>query len=84
MIDKASEKWQNVPWWVSCSLLGLKERKQAIISVILLLVCGAAFYLNNGWGNTSNFGAFIWLGMYLLAVGWFAMAIKWVDKKGMW
>lgn len=84
VIDKKSEDWQNVPLWVSFGLLGFKQRKQAVISILLLLVCGIAFYFNNGWGEPSGISAFFWFVLYILAVGWFAMAVHWVDKKKMW
>ncbi|MFD2165877.1 helix-turn-helix domain-containing protein [Thalassotalea euphylliae] len=84
MIDKKSEDWQSVPLWVSFGLLGFKERKPAILSVVLLLFCGAAFYLNGGWGDTAALSAVTWLSLYLIATGWFAAAVHWVDKKRMW
>lgn len=84
VIDKKSEDWQSVPLWVSFGLLGFKERKQAILSVVLLLVCGAAFYLYGGWGEPAALSAVTWLSLYLMATGWFAAAVLWVDKKRMW
>lgn len=84
MIDKKSEDWQNVPLWVSAGLLGFKERKQTIMSVALLLICGLAFFLYGGWGEPIGIGAVTWFSLYLLAVGWFAGAVRWVDKKGLW
>ncbi len=84
VIDKKSEDWQGVPTWVSFGLLGFKERKQAVISIVLLLVCGLAFYFNSGWGEPTGFSAFAWLGLYTAAVAWFALAVRWVDKQGMW
>ena len=84
VIDKKSEAWQNVPLWVSCGLLGFKERNQALISIAMLIICGLAFYVTNGWGEAHTIGALMWLCLYLAAIGWFTMAIKWVDKKGMW
>lgn len=84
VIDKKSEEWQAVPFWVSFGLLGFKERKQAILSVLLLLICGAAFYLYGGWGEPVALSAVTWLILYLMATGWFAAAIHWVDKQRMW
>lgn len=84
VIDKKSEEWQSVPLWVSFGLLGFKERKQAILSVAMLLVCGAIFYLYGGWGEPARLSAFIWLSLHLLATAWFAVAIRWVDKKMLW
>ena len=84
MIDKKSEEWQNAPLWVSCGLLGFKERKQTLISIVLLLVCGIAFYFNSGWGEPFEFSSISWLALYVLAVGWFAMAAHWVEKREMW
>jgi len=84
MIDKKSEDWQSVPLWVSFGLLGFKERKQAILSVVMLVVCGATFYLYGGWGEPVELSAFAWLSLYLIVTGWFAAAIHWVDKKRMW
>ena len=84
MIDKQTEAWQNVPRWVAYSLWGIKERQYAIISIVLLLICGAAFYLTSGWGDPMNISAVFWFGLYLGAVGWFAMAVRWVDNKRLW
>ena len=84
MIDKKSKDWQHAPLWVSFGLLGFKERKPSIISIVLLFVCGIAFYFNSGWGEPSRLSAFLWLALYMLAVGWFAMAVRWVDKREMW
>lgn len=84
MIDKKSEVWQSVPLWVSLGLLGLRERKQAMLSVVMLIVCGAAFYLYGGWGEPAGLPAFTWFGLYILATGWVAAAIHWVDQKRMW
>ena len=84
MIDKKSEDWQPVPMWVSFGLLGFKERKQAMLSVVMLLVCGAIFYVYGGWGEPTKPSAFLWLSLFLIATGWFAAAIAWVDKRKMW
>ena len=84
MIDKKSEDWQKAPLWVTIGLLGFKERKQSIISVVLLFICGMAFYLNSGWGAPVEVSSFAWLVLYMLAVGWFAMAVRWADQQRMW
>lgn len=84
MIDKKTEDWQNVPLWVSYGLLGLKERKHATLSIVLLFVCGIAFYLNSGWGEPTRLSAMFWLALYVAALTWFAMAVRWVDKQKMW
>lgn len=84
MLDKYSENWQKAPKWVSFGLLGFKERKQAIITIVLLLICGVAFYLNSGWGTPLKINSSIWLCFYMAAVAWFTMAVRWVDKKGLW
>lgn len=84
MIDKKSEDWQNVPLWVSAGLLGFKERKQTILSVVLLAICGVAFFLFGGWGEPVGLGSVAWLSMYLVAVAWFAAGVRWVDQKGLW
>lgn len=84
VIDKKSEDWQNVPAWVSIGLLGFKERKQAMLSIAMLVLCGIVFYVSNGWGAPNSIGAFSWFGLYLIAIGWFALAVRWVDKQKMW
>ncbi|WP_252736267.1 helix-turn-helix domain-containing protein [Aestuariibacter sp. A3R04] len=84
MIDKHSGAWQKVPRYISYSLWGIKERHHAIISIVLLIVCGIAFYLTSGWGDPMSIAAFMWLGVYLAAVGWFAYAVRWVDNKRLW
>ena len=84
MIDKKSEYWQSVPLWVSVGLLGFKERTETIVSIALLLLCGLAFFLYGGWGEPISMQAVLWFGAYLLAVGWFAAAVRWADTKGLW
>lgn len=84
VIDKKSEDWQTVPLWVSFGLLGFKERKQAVLSVLMLVVCGAIFYLHSGWGEPNGLSAFTWLSLYMLATVWFAAAIHWVNIQRMW
>ncbi len=84
MIDKKSEDWQTVPFWVSCGLLGFKERKQTIITIAMLVLCGLAFFFFGGWGDPIGADAIAWLGLYLLAVVWFGAAVRWVDKKDLW
>ena len=84
MIDKKSEDWQSVPLWVSAGLLGFKDRVQTIVSIVLLVICGLVFFLYGGWGEPIGIGAAAWFSVYLLAVGWFAAAVRWVDKKGLW
>ena len=84
VIDKTSEDWQSVPYWVSLGIMGFKERKQAILSIVMLFICGAIFYLYGGWGEPMGLSAFAWFSVYLVATGWFAAAVHWVDKKSMW
>jgi hypothetical protein len=80
MIDKKSQKWQSAPFWVTLGLWGFKERKNSIV----MLICGVGFYLNDGWGQPTELSSLLWCSAYLLAVVWFALAVRWVDKKGMW
>ncbi|MBE1300160.1 MAG: helix-turn-helix domain-containing protein [Alteromonadaceae bacterium] len=84
VIDKKSEDWQSVPLWVSFGLVGIKERNQARLSVAILALCGLLFFAYGGWGEPHKLSAFAWFSVYLLATGWFAAAIHWVDKKSMW
>lgn len=84
MLDKNSENWQKAPKWVVFGLLGFKERKQAILTIVLLFISGIGFYLNSGWGAPLAISSVLWLSLYMTAVAWFTIAVRWVDKKGMW
>ncbi|MDT0593739.1 hypothetical protein [Glaciecola petra] len=84
MIDKKSEDWQKAPLWVSFGLLGFKDRKQTLLSIILLVICGLTFFVYGGWGEPISLNASAWLGLYLLAVTWFAAAFRWADRKNLW
>jgi transcriptional regulator with XRE-family HTH domain len=84
VIDKESEDWQNVPFWVSFGLIGIKERKKAILCIFTLLICGAAFHLVLGFGAPIGISTFIWLSLYMTAVAWFILAVRWVDKQKLW
>lgn len=84
VIDKASEDWQNAPIWVSFGLLGIKERKKAMLSISLLLICGAVFYFSLGFSAPVSISTFIWASLYITAVAWFILAVRWVDKQKLW
>lgn len=79
VIDKTTEAWSIVPFWVRSGIWGIKTRKMAFNCEVICASIGAIgtisclltldlVILNVFWGSAY----------------WFATAIRWLDNHHMW
>ncbi|MGX5175558.1 helix-turn-helix domain-containing protein [Aliikangiella sp. IMCC44653] len=76
VIDKDSQSWKNLPWWVRANYLGIGSRKTYFIIEVSFLIVGLLFMFS---ATTISFAPACFVGAYASCA-----TIRYADNKGLW
>lgn len=80
MINKSSQEWKRVPFWIKSGMLGERSRKNALRIEYTFLIIGIVAFISPFFENFSLIGFTIfWLLAYKRAI-----TIRWIDKADLW
>lgn len=79
MLDRKSENWGRVPFWVKIGLWGIKSRKTALAFEVFCAAFAMAALVGALFNPSAAMGSILFAAAY-----WYAVSIRWVDRSGLW
>lgn len=80
VIDKTTEEWKSLPWWLRLNFIGIRRRKDLLGLEFLCLFLGLAFWIGSYFKpQLLMFTPLLFLCAYLSAV-----LIRSGDEKDVW